>query len=153
MPTFSELFCERYRVHPDRFANAVFWRCLHRRAWPLAPFIRLLTPDYFIADYDLIRDMGRLTRASGLNDDLADFYSHPRNVGFLRRRLKVRLSVRLVTKLVNRVFATPTAPNGVVEPVQDTGAPFRDDHPVTRDSASPLPITPPAVARLPRRAV
>jgi hypothetical protein len=134
MPTFSELFCERYRVHPDHFADAVFWRCLHRRALLPAPFIRLLTPEYFAADYDLIRDLGRLTRANGLNDDLADFYSHPRNVSFARRRLKVRLSVRLVTKLVNRVFATPTAPSGPRTPVADTGAPFRADRSVASRS-------------------
>jgi hypothetical protein len=148
MPTFSELFCERYGVHPDNFADAVFWRCLHRRALVLAPFLRLLMPAYFTADYDLIRDIGRLTRASGLNDDLADFYSHPRNVGFARRRLKVRISVRLVTKLVTRVFAAPPAPSNSMMSGTDTGAPFRNDRRVARGEA-----TPPAAAHLPPRAV
>lgn len=125
MPTFAELFCERYRVHPDRFNRAVFWRCLHRRAWLVAPFLRVLSPNYFAADYDLIRDIGRLTRAGALGDDLADFYSHPRNIGFARRRLKFRLSIRRVTKLVNGVFAAPAAPIDSDAPGVNTGAPFR----------------------------
>ena len=125
MPTFQELFCERYCVHPDKFASAVFWHCLHRRAWLIAPFVRYLTPEFFAADYDLIRDMGRLTRARALADDLADFYSHPNNVGFARRRLKVRLSVRRVTKLVHHVFAAANAADVPDAGGVDTGAPFR----------------------------
>ena len=153
MPTFSELFCDRYGVHPDHFADAVFWRCLHRRAWVVAPLLRVIAPGYFAADYDLIRDLGRLTRASGLNDDLADFYSHPRNIGFARRRLKVRLSVRLVTKLVNRVFAAPPTPAVSSSSRADTSAPFRNERSAAPDSASATAATPRAVARLPRRAV
>ncbi len=121
MPTFAELFCERYRVAPENFSRAVFWRCLHRRTWLLVPLLRL-DSDYFAPDLDLIRDIGRLTRASGLPEDLADFYSHPRNNGFLHRRLRLRLSVGRVTRLVHQVFAEAKLP---APPPVNTGAPFR----------------------------
>ena len=146
MATFSELFCERYRVHPDRFASAVFWRCLHRRAWLVAPLVRAVSAEYFAADYDLIRDIGRLTQPERLADDLADFYSHPRNIGFARRRLKLRLSIRRVTRLVNHIFAAAAISPG---PDTDTGVPFDE----TRDGASSGGTTPPGAARLLRRAV
>ena len=90
-----------------------------------APIVRVLKRDYFAADHDLIRDIGRLTRPGALTDDLADFYSHPGNIGFARRRLKLRLSVRRVTKLVHRVFAAPTPAANSDGHGVDTGAPFR----------------------------
>ena len=111
MPTFAELFCERYCVSPDHYARAVFWRCVHRRALVFVPILRLLSPDYFAPDFELIRDAGRLTRASGLHDDLADFYSHPRNVGFVRRRLRLRISIGRLTRLVNTVMPPRSAPS------------------------------------------
>lgn len=106
MPTFAELFCERHRVRPDDFVHVVFRRCLHRRTWVCVPLLRLLRRDYFAADYELIRDVGRLTHARGLGNDLADYYSHPGNIGFLRRRLKLRLSIGRVTRLVHSVLAS-----------------------------------------------
>ena len=112
MPTFAELFCERYGVSPDHYERAVFWRCVQRRALIFVPLVRLFSPDYFAADFELIRDAGRLTKASALHDDLADFYSHPSNVGFARRRLRLRISVGRLTRLVNTVLPPRVAPVG-----------------------------------------
>ena len=92
MRTFEELFCAHYHVAPVNFARAVFWRCLPRRALPLAPFILLLNRGYFMADHDLIVSIGRLTNTGDLCDELEEFHCHPLNQGFVRRRMKVRLS-------------------------------------------------------------
>lgn len=68
------------------------------------PFIRLVDDDYFSADYDLIRGVGRITKASDLADELADFYSHPRNHTFARRRLGLRVSVGRLSHIVHEVL-------------------------------------------------
>jgi len=104
MVTFAELYCQRHGIAPDRYVACMFWRCLHRRTWLCVPILKLFSRDYFSADYDLIRDVGRLTRADGLTEDLADFHTHPRNVGFARHRLRLRVSVRRVTKEVHRLL-------------------------------------------------
>lgn len=111
MPTFAELYCQRHAISPDRYMASMFWRCLHRRTWLFVPFIKLVSPDYFAADYELIRDVGRLTRATGLTEDLADFHSHPYNRSFARQRLRLRVSVRLVTKEVHRLLPGRAQPD------------------------------------------
>jgi hypothetical protein len=105
MATFSELFCERYGVAPERYARVMFRRCMHRRAWLFLPLLWLLPDEYFLADHELIRDVARLTSTRALSDDLADFYSHSSNMRFLRRRLRLRISGRRVSHLVHRVLA------------------------------------------------
>lgn len=122
MATFAEQFCERRGVPPDRYVDAMFWRCLHRRAWPVAPVLRWLAPDFFAPDLELVRGLGRMSSAAALNEEIADFYAHPHNRGFAKRRLRLRLSVRRVKREVYGVFprqsrsaaAEPTAaPPGV----------------------------------------
>lgn len=123
MATFAELYCQQRGIPPDRYLASMFWRCLHRRTWPLVRLIRMVAPDYFTADYDLIRDVGHLTRATGLTEDLADFHSHPYNRSFARRRLRLRVSVRRVTNEVHRLLPGRAHAN-----FYDSDKPFTDEH-------------------------
>jgi len=82
----------------------MFWRCLHRRGLPLAPFILLVNRQYFAADYELITSVGRLTNGARLNDELDDFRSHSRNRGFVRRRLRIRVSGARLSGVFYRVL-------------------------------------------------
>lgn len=107
--SFAESFCQRYRVAPERYAGAMFWRCLHRRALVFVPLLRQAVPDYFAADYDLIRSVGRLKKPGELPGEIADFRSHPSNRDFLRRTLKLRVSARRVARLVNKVMSRESA--------------------------------------------
>lgn len=138
MATFAENYCSCYGVTADGYVQSMFRRCLHRRAWMLTPFLMLVSPDYFMADYDLICDVGRLTRATGLAEDLADYHSHPYNRSFARRRLRLRVSVRRVTKEVHRLLPGPAAAN-----FYDSAQPFRDG--VAEDA--PASKAPPHSAR------
>ncbi len=104
MSTFAERFCERYRVTAREYPRAMFWRCLHRRAILLAPFILFFKPQYFSADYDLIASVGRMTSVAHLDEEMADFRDHPWNHGFIRSRLRIRVSGARVCKMVRRVM-------------------------------------------------
>jgi hypothetical protein len=104
MPTFAELFCERYHVAPADYARAMFWRCLHRRGLPLAPFIFLVNRQYFAPDFELIMSVGRLTSATHLNTELDDFRSHPGNHGWTRRLLRVRVSGARLCRVMRSVL-------------------------------------------------
>ena len=109
MRSFADLFCEQYHVAPDRFARAMFWRCLHRRALLFAPVILLLKPVYFATDFELILNVGQLTEARHLTEAVDDFQLHPWNHGFLRRRLKIRVSGARLGHVVHQVLQRATA--------------------------------------------
>ena len=100
MLTFAELFCRAHDVEANDYADAMFWRSLHRRALFVAPFVKLFAPDYFQPDYELIRAVATLTSTQALADALSDFNFHPGNHGWKRRRLKLRVSGRRVTRIV-----------------------------------------------------
>lgn len=68
------------------------------------PFLRALNHDFFSPDRDLILGVGRITKASDLADELADFYSHPLNQSFIRRRLGLRLSVGRLSRVVHELL-------------------------------------------------
>lgn len=104
MATFAELYCQEHGIPKERYVTSMFWRCLHRRTWLLVPVLKLYSRDYFSADCDLIRDVGRLIRADGLTEDLRDYHTHPRNIGFARHGLGFRISVRRVTREVHRLL-------------------------------------------------
>jgi hypothetical protein len=104
MATFAEKFCERHGVPSARYVDVMFWRCLHRRAWPVAPLLRWLAPEFFAPDLELVRGLGRMSSAAALNEEIADFYAHPLNRGFAKRRLRLRLSVRRVKREVYGAF-------------------------------------------------
>ena len=57
--TFSERYCEAHGCAQSDFPRRIFWKCLHRRAIPWAPFLLALNSDYFAADRDLISEVGR----------------------------------------------------------------------------------------------
>lgn len=114
MQTFAELVCGRWKIPPERYMGAVFWRCLHRRALPVAWMFRWWHDEHFLADYDLISRVGSLTCANDLEAELDDFDMHPWNHGMLRRRLKIRVSVGRLSKLVRATLpsARETTPRG-----------------------------------------
>jgi hypothetical protein len=127
MPTFSELFCQRHGVEPSHYADAMFRRCLHRRAILFAPLIRLFSSDYFEADFDLIGSVGKITSTRDLSDELSNFNFHPANKGLLRRRLKMRVSGRRLTQVVLDVLPhakASTSKPPIVHDLEGTIGPF-----------------------------
>jgi hypothetical protein len=110
MDTFEEKFCAEYGVARERYEDAVFWRCLHRPAWVFAAVLRMVSSEYFAADYDLIRGVGRLRTAERLGDELDNFYSHLGNHGFFRRRLRMRISVRRLITIVHVLLPGQSTP-------------------------------------------
>ena len=114
----------------------MFWRCLHRRALPLAPFILLLNPRYFAADFNLVRRVGGLTCMSYLDEELDDFNRDRQNHRFVRRCLKIRLSGRRICHAVHGVMGHTKFP-------LSTAATFgaTDGQKIPRSGKRPVPIT------------
>jgi hypothetical protein len=101
---FRELFCARYKCAPEGFETAVLWRCLNRKSLPLARALWRLNPDYFLPDFELIRQVQETTGLDELKSELNDFYYHYPHAGWLRKHMKVRLSGQALTNLAGRLF-------------------------------------------------
>ena len=123
-PTFAEVYCRRHALPPERFERAVLARALYPHARVLAPFIRLLWPEHFAADLDLVRNTGQLCRVRDFSVEAAEFAYHPANHPGLRQILRLRVSVQRLRHLVQATLhAPPSAPSALA------GDPFSPSEP------------------------
>jgi len=98
--TFSELYCERHGLKPEQYESVVLRRALYPHARLLAPFLRLLWPDYFAADLDFVRSVARLRRFREFSNEAEEFAHHPANRGFARLTVNLRVSSRTLRHMV-----------------------------------------------------
>lgn len=102
--TFSESVCEQFGLHPNQYENVVFQRCLYQNARFLLPLLQYCNPSFFAPDRDFIRRVGNVRQRAELTRELDEFYYHPRNAGWLRRRLSLRISCRRLVALAREVM-------------------------------------------------
>ena len=110
MKTLEDRYCEMNKCSPEEFPRKIFWKCLHRHALPLAPFILVLNPRYFDADWELIREIRRAERMNQVWEEVREYFMNPKHVGWLRRRANVRLSARRVINVAREYLPTAGAP-------------------------------------------
>jgi hypothetical protein len=94
MKTFEAIFCERHGCSPEEFSTRVFRRCLYRRAALLAPVIRTLNPRYFLPERHLVDRLRRVEKMNQVWEELREYFTDPRNAGWIRRKLGFRISGR-----------------------------------------------------------
>lgn len=100
---FSEKFCAARGLPPEKYEQAVMrlaLRPLARLLWPLLAFY----PDYFAADRDLVRAVGRISRLRDFEDEAVDFAHNPVNRGFFRQTLSLRVSTRRLRDVVEETL-------------------------------------------------
>ena len=107
--SLSDRICEKLGLHPNQFENEVFQRCLYGKARVLRPLLQIYNHNFFEADRDFVRRIGKIRRREELTRELDEFYYHPKNGNWLRRRLKLRISCRKVVALVKDVMPEPRA--------------------------------------------
>ncbi len=115
--TFAELYCEQQAIRQENFEREVVERSLHPQARALRRLLQLLPGDFFAADLELVRNVGRLIRPGDFAWEIADFHAHPANRRTLRRRLKVRISISRLHQIVIRTFGEHAAHAGQPAPV------------------------------------
>jgi hypothetical protein len=114
MKTFRERYSAAHACRSDEFVTRVVRLCLHRRARFMAPFIVLLSPNYFAPDRELIEAVSSSRSFRDLNDEIRDFTLDERNRSWWRGRLRFRLSTHRLRSLVRKYFRdaapVPSAP-------------------------------------------
>jgi hypothetical protein len=101
--TFAEKYCAQHGLAPEEFLEAAFRRSLYPHARLLRPLLAL-NFNYFAADREFIRGIGRLTRFRDFVTEVQDFRDDSNNRGFLRRVLRLRVSVTRARRLVQRTM-------------------------------------------------
>ncbi len=120
--TFAELYCETQGIAPERYTDVVLSRCLYPHARLVAPLVRFLWPNYFAADLDFVRSVGRLRRFREFSYEVEEFAHHPANRGFWRLSANVRVSSRALRRMVRNTLHPEMASSADGE--DQTTAPF-----------------------------
>jgi hypothetical protein len=116
MDTFQDRYCAAHRCTAAQFQRRVFWRCLHRWAYPLAPIILLLNKSYFAPDLNFVEQMGRCTEMDQVWEQTRLYFTSPLHKRWLRRRADVRISAHKVINLAAEFLPAGTSradPGGV----------------------------------------
>lgn len=112
--TFAEAFCTRHGLARNDYLPDVFRRALYPHARLLARLIRLLHPDYFAPDDELVEAAAQLRTVQDLRDfsmDVKEYIHHPTNQrhGILRGLLHLRVSAQRLQVLIKATL--PQAEN------------------------------------------
>jgi hypothetical protein len=91
-------------LHPNQYENEVVNRCLYGKARVLRPLLKFYNRNFFSPDHEFVRRIGKIRRRAELMRELDEFYYHPKNGNWLRRRFKLRISCRKVVALVKEVM-------------------------------------------------
>ena len=101
---FAEKFCAERHVPPEDFEATVLRLTLRPTARWLRPLLNL-NPNYFGANREFIRGVGRISRLADFESDAQDFAHNPNGRDFLHRQLGLRVSRRRLRNLVRATLA------------------------------------------------
>lgn len=103
--TFKTAYCTAHACPPEHFGRRVFRAVLHRRVLPASVALRMLNPDFFQADFDLIRAAGEATNAHQLEEYLQEYRLDSCHLHWARRRAFLRVSTRRLRRLARHTWA------------------------------------------------
>jgi len=97
---FSVNFCSVKGIKPDKYEQAAFNEALYFHAKLLIGLFSILWPGYCTADYEFIRNVGKLKRYRDFSHEAEEYAHHPSNQGFWRKVMNVRVSSKKLRNLV-----------------------------------------------------
>jgi hypothetical protein len=130
--TIEELYCASHKATREQFRKRTFWKCLRRRAIPLAPAILVLDRGYFAPDREMIAYVGMATTMAQVQDELRDYFLDSQNRRWLREHLKVRVSSRRVLRFASECLSLAQAPSPKGEGEGSASAPLDPSRRKTR---------------------
>lgn len=125
-PTFAECFCAKHNIPREKYARVVLSRALYRRTHLVKWLLRVIRPDYFAADFDLIYNVENLSRVRDLALEIDRFNEHLSNHGWLRRAFYLRVSTNRLKAIIRETLprrSSHTNP-GLVEVGSGSAVPF-----------------------------
>ncbi|MBI2512653.1 MAG: hypothetical protein HYV96_11790 [Opitutae bacterium] len=109
MRSIAERYCSHHALAEPAFARHALLRALPLHARLVYPLLRLV-PDFFAADLEFIRSVGRAHSLRDFAIDAADFQQHPHNARVTRRVLRLRVSSRKFRRQLSAALSATTGP-------------------------------------------
>lgn len=104
MASIAERYCSHHDLAESAFARHALFRSLPLHARIVYPLLRLL-PDFFAADLEFVRNVGRAHSLRDFAIEAADFKQHPHNTRPVRRVLRLRVSSRKLRRQLAHTLA------------------------------------------------
>lgn len=104
MKNFRELYCEHYGIKAEQYEHTLVAQSLHPHA-KLVYWLLGLNREYTSPDYEFVRSVGELRSRREFRNEAAEYHYHPRNVGFLRRALRLRVSSHRLQAIFDELVA------------------------------------------------
>jgi len=102
---FKTLFCERFKCPPEEFDERAFRMVLYWHARVLAPVLRIISPNFFLEDFNFIRYLGESLDVRQAKVDVLDFKDLDRkHWRLLHSGLRIRVSHRKARRLAFQLF-------------------------------------------------
>jgi hypothetical protein len=99
--SFQSMFCEAFHCTPEKAKQRMFWLSLHRRAWPIAGFLKLFRPRFFSLDYQLLDEAAS---AANINELVMAINGYLQDCAATRRFVHDDLRLRISGKRLISVF-------------------------------------------------
>jgi hypothetical protein len=115
--SLKEAYCAAYRCKPENFDHQVFWKCIYRRALPLAVVIWVLERRMFQPDLEVIRALGAAAGAVEMQAVMGEFDTRCRLERSIRRAMfRMRVSGARLSRLFSELLPLikPAEPSPVV---------------------------------------
>lgn len=101
--TFAEKYCAKHGVYRADYEAVVLRKALRPTARILRVFLEL-NPNYFAADRDFVRGVGRISQLDEFYAESLDFAHHPGGRGFCHRTLGWRVSRERLRRIVRETL-------------------------------------------------
>ncbi len=95
------MICKFSQCTPEQAKKRLFWRGLHRRAWPFAAVLVLFRPRFFTLDYQLIDEAAG---AANINELVMAVNGYLQDCATTRRFLHDDLRIRVSGKRLISLF-------------------------------------------------
>ncbi|MBI4657812.1 MAG: hypothetical protein HY735_02995 [Verrucomicrobia bacterium] len=102
---FREAYCAAFACQPEEYERSVFWKSLYRHALPVAAVLYRSSPGFFKEDFDLLRELGKLSDPALFKSELNFFYGrNVRDKNWFRRAFRIRVSAKRLIRLKEQVL-------------------------------------------------
>lgn len=96
---FGHAFAAKRQILPSSFESALFFDCAPLQALLVGLVIDSPQLKVFAPDYELLRRIAEARFIEEVEAAISDFWGHPANDGWARRKAKIRISTRRVRRL------------------------------------------------------
>ncbi len=105
--SFREAYCQQAGCRDSDYPTRLFRQILYRHALLVASGLRLIKPEHFAIDEELVEMAGNARNWDEFNQAIESHaFSNKLRGGFMRRQLRLRVSGQRLSRIVARLMGS-----------------------------------------------